>query len=43
MAVKEAWKTIDKAMCKRIMLRVRRNMKNVKRLRGGNFYREGSK
>ena len=39
-AVKRAWKKVDKGVCEGIMKRVRRNMSNVIRLNGGNFYRD---
>ena len=39
-AVKEAWKKVTPTICKRIMLRVRRNMQKVVALNGGNFYTE---
>ena len=39
-AVTKAWSGLNAEICKRIMLRVRRNMQTVMRLKGGNFYRE---
>ena len=39
-AVRKAWKKVTPEICKKACLRVRRNMKEVIRLNGGNFYIE---
>ena len=39
-AVKAATKKITPAMCRKMMLRVRKNMQKVIALKGGNFYDE---
>ena len=39
-AVKKAWARVTPAMCRRISLRVRKNMGKVIAKKGGNFYRE---
>ena len=39
-AVKAAWKKITPAMCRAIAARVRSNMLQVIKLKGGNFYDE---
>ena len=39
-AATQAWATIDRTMCERVALRVRKNMQQVARLKGGNFYAE---
>ena len=39
-AVRAATRKITPEMCRRMMLRVRRNMQQVIRLKGGNFYYE---
>ena len=39
-SVDKAWKKVDRSMCEKIMKRVRRNMRSVIALKGGNFYRD---
>ena len=39
-AVAKAWAKVTPEICKRAVIRVRRNMKQVIKLKGGNFYQE---